>query len=279
MAEAGESPPVKQSALSKLVNRIRGRPTPQPQTGEGLAGTRTTEQIQQAKQNYPEPQPQERVPAPGDPDYKPLTKESPVYEPERQAQLRYAAQQTRLEQDEPTSSTQTQPEQEDTNKPIWLQKEEARLGEGYAKEAISQVPQTAQESPAAEQPATTPTVTEQVPEGTAEPSPAPTDAGIAKVLDTPVKGEHKEVEEFLKTQPKPTSETTPPVQPEAVAPPVSPTAAETSVQIPVETTQPQTEIPVPVEATAPEEKPIPVSIQAKTPVSVGVAEPVGKQSI
>ena len=130
------------------------------------------------------------------------------------------------------------------------------------------------------QPATTPTVTEQVPEGTAEPSPAPTDAGVAKALDTPVEGEHEEVEEFLETKPRPPLEPAPPVQTEAVAPPVSP-ATETSAQIPVETPQPQAKTTVPVEGAVPDEKPIPVSStpQTKTPVSVGVAEPVGKQSI
>lgn len=156
---------------------------------------------------------------------------------------------------------------------------------GEEKTATTLEPPTAsppiEETPAtvsteAVQPVTTPAVTEQVPEGTAEPSPAPTDAGIAKVLDTPVKGEHEEVEEFLETKPRPPLETTPPVQAEAVAPPVLPTT-ETGAQIPVETPQPQAKTTVPVKGAAPG-KPTPVSI-SQAPVSVGVAEPVGKQSI
>jgi len=240
MAEAGEGPPIKESALSKLINRIRGRPNPQPQTGEGLAGTRTTEQIKEVKEQIPltPKQPQERIPAPGDPDYEPLTKETPTPEWERQAQLRYAAEQTKLEQNEPeTSAETTQPEQEDTNKPTWLQKEEARLEEGYAKEAISQGPQTTQVSPAAGQPTTA--STEQV-----VAAPETDKSFVQKVLDTPVEELEKELPEGAR---KALEEAGRAIESEVVAPPppISPTSTETSVQVPVKTTQ---QIPTPVGA-------------------------------
>ena len=253
MSEAGEGPPVKQSALSKLVNRIRGRPAPEPHAGEGLAGTRTAEQINEAAQQYPKPQQEvttaidrpstQRVSSPEDQEVSRPLSEEIVTIPSQEPLPENAA-------DWRQKHYEVVEQARGVNPPEQVA-EEARIdAENLAK---------FEDSPSV-QPKTT------LPEKVFGPQPE-------------VPDEHKEVEEFLKTQPKPTSETTPPVQPEAVAPPVSPTAAETSVQIPVETTQPQTEIPVPVEATAPEEKPIPVSIQAKTPVSVGVAEPVGKQSI
>ena len=62
---------------------------------------RTVEEIQKlAKSGRSDPPPtEERVPAPGDPDYKPLESESPVRNPDRWAQLRYAAEQSKRDQE------------------------------------------------------------------------------------------------------------------------------------------------------------------------------------
>ena len=160
MAELGEKPPEvqpaqvqveapqKESFVKRFINRLTGgsTPTKELQTqGEGLSGTRTTEQIQQQAPQIPttSEQPQERILAPGEPGYEPLTKESPVPEPERQAQLRYAGQQMRAEENEPPATAGvTQESQTDMSKPAWLRKEDQRLTEGYTQEGIGQVPQT-----------------------------------------------------------------------------------------------------------------------------------------
>ena len=79
--ETGETPsevvaqqtqPQKESFVTRFKNRLLGRSfQPQPQ-GEGLVGTKTTEQIRQTAQQIPAtPElPQEKVPAPGEPGYK-----------------------------------------------------------------------------------------------------------------------------------------------------------------------------------------------------------------
>lgn len=272
MSEVGETPPevaAQQQAPPKKepfvervkrgFNRLLGKNTSStPEVPTGLSGTRTAAQINEAEQQIPTTpeQPQETIPAPGEPGYEPLTKESPTPEWERQAQLRYAAEQTKLEQNEPeTSAETTQPEQEDASKPVWLQKEEARLREGYAKEAISQVPQTpavgvqaeqsqtTQESPTVEQPTAAPA--EQV-----AVAPEIDKSFAQKVLDTPVKELEKELPEGAGEALEEAGQV---VETEAVAPPppVAPAPTELSPQTTPETAQPQAETAVPVEGAAP----------------------------
>ena len=62
---------------------------------------RSDEEIQRlANSGQAAPPAEKRIPAPGDPDYEPLEKESPVWEPYRQAQLRYAGEQAKRVEEE-----------------------------------------------------------------------------------------------------------------------------------------------------------------------------------
>ena len=203
--ETGETPsevvaqqtqPQKESFVTRFKNRLLGRSSqPQPQ-GEGLVGTKTTEQIRQTAQQIPAtPElPQEKVPAPGEPGYKPLTKESTTPEWERRAQLEAAALQIRASQVESTGIAQ-QP----VKSPDQIA-EEARIdAENLAKmqqptQAPGEFPRVA---PFVEPPTNSPTT---LPEKVFEPQPE-------------VPGEHEEVDEFLKTKPQPSVETPVPTSP------------------------------------------------------------------
>lgn len=218
----------RESVFTRLKNRLLGRP-PQPlPQGEGLVGTRTTAQIEQAAQQIPSApeKTQERVPAPGDPDYEPLTKESSMPEWVRRAQLEAAAQQIRASQTESTGITQ-QP----LKTPDQLA-EEARIDA----ENLAKLQQPSQ--PTEQQPKVAPFITETpqttiLPEKVFEPQPE-------------VSGEHTGVDEFLKTK-QPTTEA--PAQP-------SETAAQTPTgeAIPLQS-QPQEEQPIPVRIPQEEEVP------------------------
>lgn len=224
MTEVGERPPEvqpaqvqveapqKESFVKRFINRLTGGSTPtqelptQEIQGEGLSGTRTTEQIQEQAQQIPSTpeQPQERVPAPGETGYEPLTKVSPVPELERQAQLRYAGQQMQAEKNElPATAEVAQETETDMSRPAWLRKEDQRLTEGYAQEGIGQVPQTPGTGIPTEQVPTTYespfSTSEQA--VTQQPTPQSDTAYVEKVLETPTPGEHTEVEGFLQTKP------------------------------------------------------------------------------
>ena len=242
-----------------------GKPTPsQAHQGEGLSRTRTTEQIQQQAPQIPttSEQPQERVLAPGEPGYEPLTKVSPVPEPERQAQLRYAGQQMRAEENEPPATAEVAQESEtDMSKPAWLKKEDQRLTEGYAQEGIGQVPQTPGTSIPTEQapiPYESPFSTHP-PVEIQSPTPQADTAYVEKVLETPTPGEHTEVEEFLQTKlpaaPEATPRATTQTQPAAEGPGQTPQAPEPSrprIKV-VET--PSEEQPIPIQI--PQEEKVP----------------------
>lgn len=200
--ETGETPsevvaqqtqPQKESFVTRFKNRLLGRSSqPQPQ-GEGLVGTKTTEQIRQTAQQIPAtPElPQEKVPAPGEPGYEPLTKESTTPEWERRAQLEAAALQIRASQVESTGIAQ-QP----VKSPDQLA-EEARIDAANLAKAVQPSVPLPKVAPFVESPTTSPTT---LPEKVFEPQPE-------------VPGEHEEVDEFLKTKPQPSVETPVPTSP------------------------------------------------------------------
>lgn len=275
MAEVGEETPLevqsaqvqteapnKESFFARLKKRVLGSTTPSQENqpgyqGKGLSGTRTTEQIQEQVGQPPTvpEQPQETVPAPGDPGYEPITNESPVPAPEREARLRYAAQQYQAEQNNPTSTTPATQEPElDTSRPEWQSREDQRLVKGYEKEAIRQSPQTPRTGVPTEQAPTayeSPFSTSE--QAVAQASTPQADTSFAeKVLETPAPGEHEEVEGFLQTKPAAAPETTP--------------RATTQTQPAAEGPGQTTQAPVPsrprieVVETSSEDQPIPIQI-------------------
>ncbi len=89
-----------------------------------------------------EPKPKEHLPAPGDQDYERITKKSPVQEVERQAQLKYSAQKSRLEQETETTTPEVQVDEDPSDQRArWVKTREPIHQKGIVKEAAEQIPQ------------------------------------------------------------------------------------------------------------------------------------------